>query len=410
MTVSSTNNKSGPYTGNGVTTVFARTFLVTTEAMLKVYQTVDGVTSEVTTGITKDGIGSVSGDVTFSTAPETGVEITLIREVNLTQESDYSNQGTVPPENIEDDLDLQVMQMQDLAEQQLRVPKIPVTETSIGEIPALADRAGYFYAWDVNGDPMAVAGVPDAPVSVFMATVLDDATAAAARTTLGAMGLTGDETIAGHKIFGAVGDATLTIRAASSGAAADDDAILALDATEGGQGTVMFKHDDTALGYIYAINGGNMRVVNLTGGVELYHANTLAAVLEAAGTGVSSDQAIITKEKGDARYDKISYSDQTISSGQITYAGESLIFVQTEGGAASDDLNVTTGAAPGNRLTLALFTAGNIVTVKDGVVGPGLAGFKLAGGVDFTFINATDTISFILVGANWHETSRSIND
>lgn len=185
MTVSSTNNKSGPYTGNGVTTIFARTFLVTTEAMLKVYQTVDGVTSEVTTGITKDGIGSVSGNVTFSTAPETGVDITLIREVDLTQESDYSNQGTVPPENIEDDLDLQVMQMQDLAEQQLRVPKIPVTETSIGEIPALADRAGYFYAWDVNGDPVAVAGVPDAPVSTFMATVLDDVDAEAARATLG---------------------------------------------------------------------------------------------------------------------------------------------------------------------------------------------------------------------------------
>lgn len=129
LTVQSSANKSGPYNGNGVTTVFGRDFLILNADHLKVYQTVSGVTSEVTTGITKDGIGSVSGNVTFDTAPATGTKITLLREVPLTQETDYSTQGKVSTDQVERDLDLQVMQVQDLNERIERSIKVPITDT-----------------------------------------------------------------------------------------------------------------------------------------------------------------------------------------------------------------------------------------------------------------------------------------
>lgn len=137
MTISSSTNKSGPYSGNGTTTVFARTFRVLEADHLKVYQTISGVTTEVTTGITKDGIGSDSGNVTFTTAPETGTQITLIREIPLTQETDYSAQGKVSPVQVEDDLDLQEMQIQDLSEKTDRSYGAPITGKSFtdGNIP-----------------------------------------------------------------------------------------------------------------------------------------------------------------------------------------------------------------------------------------------------------------------------------
>lgn len=135
MTISSSTNKSGPYTGNGSTTVFPRTFRVTDADHLKVYQTVSGVTTEVTSGITKDGIGNDSGNVTFDTAPASGVEILLVREIPLTQETDYSAQGRVSPEQVEADLDLQEMQMQDLQEQIDRSIKVPIGSDGGFEVP-----------------------------------------------------------------------------------------------------------------------------------------------------------------------------------------------------------------------------------------------------------------------------------
>ena len=143
MTVSSSDNKSGPYNGNGSTTVFSRDFLAKDEDHVKVYTTTGGVTTEVTSGITHSGIGTTSGNVTFSSAPATGTQVTILREVPKTQETDYSGQGSVSPEQVEDDLDLLAMQVQDVSEQIDRAYTAPITGKSFTEnnIPKF-DSAG----------------------------------------------------------------------------------------------------------------------------------------------------------------------------------------------------------------------------------------------------------------------------
>ena len=165
MTVSSSTNRNGPYSGNGSTTVFARTFLVTDADHLKVYQTISGVTTEVTSGITKDGIGSTSGNVTFDTAPATGATITLIRETPLTQETDYSAQGAVSTTQVETDLDLSAMRVQDQQEALGRSIKVSVG-SALTNLELPPPVAGVAIGWDSTETGMAnITALPTAAMS-----------------------------------------------------------------------------------------------------------------------------------------------------------------------------------------------------------------------------------------------------
>ena len=131
MTVTSSNNRID-HVGNGTTTVFPYDFLVYRSTDLKVL--FDGV--EQTLGFTITGLGNNSGgDVTFDTAPDTDVAVTLIREVPNTQEVDYTAFDPFPAETHERALDLGVMGTQQLAEQENRTLIIPVEETSIADLP-----------------------------------------------------------------------------------------------------------------------------------------------------------------------------------------------------------------------------------------------------------------------------------
>ena len=116
MTVPSASNKSGPYVLDGVASVFARTFLIVDADHLAIIRTENGVKTEITTGFIIDGVGNFTGNVTISPAL-TGGTVTLVRRVPNSQETDYSNQAKVAPAQVENDFDLVVMQIQDLAGQ-----------------------------------------------------------------------------------------------------------------------------------------------------------------------------------------------------------------------------------------------------------------------------------------------------
>ncbi len=77
-------------------------------------------------------------------------------------------------------------------------------------------------------------------------------------------------------------------------------------------------------------------------------------------------------------------------------------YVDTEGAAATDDLDTLNGGHEGRRVTL--FAANN---ARDVVVKDGTGNLRLAG--DFTLTHADDSIELIYVGTSWREISRSDN-
>lgn len=168
MTVSSTTSRSGPYTGNGVTTVFAYGFRILDETHVEVVRTEAGVDETVSPSeFTVSGVGNaVGGNITFTLAPTSAQTITIIRAAPFTQAVDLENQGAYYAETIEEAFDLAAMRDQQLQEQVDRSVKIPVGADAstlgalISDVIRLADSADEIdTVAGISADVATVAGV-----------------------------------------------------------------------------------------------------------------------------------------------------------------------------------------------------------------------------------------------------------
>ena len=194
------------YDGNGSTTAFpiswkynAMSHVVATLRSSTGTETVWALTTNYTLTDPDD-----TGTLTAVVAPATGETLVITLEPPNTQSSDIPLGGAFPSATVENGLDLAAQRdakIQALFDRALRVPKTDTVTGSSLELPIDTDRASMFLAFDADGVPIAAAGTSAdlGPVSVFINTLLDDTTEAAARTTLGAVGLTGDETVSGNK-------------------------------------------------------------------------------------------------------------------------------------------------------------------------------------------------------------------
>ena len=184
MTVSTTTNVSSS-AGNGVTTAFSFNHIFYDEDHLVV--TVDGITKTISTDYTVSGEANpAGGTVTFLSAPANGTEVVITRTVPYSQDTDFEDFDGNPSDVTEKQFDLCVMMSQQLKDANDRALKAPVGEAFDGTLPAAASRASKYLAFDVDGDPIVTEGTDDAtPISAFMATVVDDETAAEALATLG---------------------------------------------------------------------------------------------------------------------------------------------------------------------------------------------------------------------------------
>lgn len=193
MTVSSTTNRK-TFTGDGVTVAFGTSPVVFFDDVdLLVYLVVisTGVATlqTITTHYTVTGGDGTTGTVTMVTAPSTLQKLVIVRSVAATQGSDLVNNDSSDAEVIEDALDRLTMIAQQNTTNAARTLRQPASDpTDIDELPTYVDRASKYLAFDADGEPVATAGTTsDLVATAFIETLLDDASAAAARTTLGAV-------------------------------------------------------------------------------------------------------------------------------------------------------------------------------------------------------------------------------
>lgn len=171
MTIPSATSKSGPYLGNGVTTVFAYGFKINDEAHIRVVHTdADDVETDLTltTDYTVGGVGDAGGSITLTDGAlaATGEKITILRTPPFTQETDFQNQGAYYADTVEASLDLLTMQNIALKERVDRAAVIPISDDATDidglteSIIRLSESAeNVDTVANIGGDITTVAGV-----------------------------------------------------------------------------------------------------------------------------------------------------------------------------------------------------------------------------------------------------------
>lgn len=201
MTVSSEVSRSGPYNGNGATTVFAYTFKIFAAADLLVTEVdLDGVETPLVlnTDYTVDGVlAAGGGNVTLTTAPvgdgtDAGShKLTIRRVLDATQTMDLRSQGKISAEVLERAADRAVMLIQQLQDENARSLRLIESEAGseiLTLLPALADRKGRQLTFDpLTGQPTA-SSPTSAAVSAAMAGVVASSTLALGRYALDVSG------------------------------------------------------------------------------------------------------------------------------------------------------------------------------------------------------------------------------
>jgi hypothetical protein len=169
MTVSSTTSKAS-YSGNGTTTAFTVPFYFLEAADVQVILR-SGTTETVqtlTTNYTVAGAGVTSGGtVTMLVAPAVGTTLTILRNIEATQETDLVPNDRLPAETLETALDKATMLIQQLDEEAGRSLKFPASDAAMSaQIPAATARASKFLTFDASGNPVASIGT-DATTDIF---------------------------------------------------------------------------------------------------------------------------------------------------------------------------------------------------------------------------------------------------
>lgn len=141
------------YTGDGTQAQFTYPFPIFAAADMEVY--LDQAKQE--TGFTVNGAGtSAGGDVTFDTAPASGIVVTLRRRLAIQRTSDFQESGEFRSKVINDELDYLTAALQQVSDDGDRALKLAATDpTAALELPDKATRANMFLAFDGDGDAVA---------------------------------------------------------------------------------------------------------------------------------------------------------------------------------------------------------------------------------------------------------------
>lgn len=161
MSIATTTRKAGPFTGNGVTTVFPFSFKVFAAADLTVTSATGGVettlvlNSNYSVTLNSNQDTSPGGNVTLFVAPSSSFTVTITSAVAQTQPVVLTNNGGFYPTVINNALDRLTILIQQLAEGLSRSLKITLSSSTAISTTLPAPSPNKAIGWNATGDGFA---------------------------------------------------------------------------------------------------------------------------------------------------------------------------------------------------------------------------------------------------------------
>jgi hypothetical protein len=157
MAVSSILDFAGPFTPDGVATSFPFGFAaLSADEVTPLRMAADGTVTELS-GFSVDLNDDYTGTINFTLAPLAGDPIYIVSEPSFEQQADFANQQSFSGIALTKALDRGAIRDIALLAAVSRAPLAPPTET-MGELPSAAARAGKFFGFGPDGDPVALSG------------------------------------------------------------------------------------------------------------------------------------------------------------------------------------------------------------------------------------------------------------
>lgn len=218
MTVSAAPALAGPFDGNDAATSFPFDFKIFADSDLRVVLR-DALTAEYlltldvdySVSMNPDQNADPGGTITYPLSGPplaTGERLTVTTDLELSQQTVFTNLGKFFPATVEDTFDRLTMLLRQIQAESVRAIRLPVSLSDVlTDLPTPV--AGAALVWNEDGTAL-VNGVPTESliaISSFMANVIQAVDAAEARSDIGAAAdaevvkLTGDQTVAGVKTF-----------------------------------------------------------------------------------------------------------------------------------------------------------------------------------------------------------------
>lgn len=373
MTISSQTRKAGPFDGNDVTTSFPFTFKTFAKEDVKViYTDADEVESilvldsDYTVSLNADQNANPGGSVSY-TLLATGEKLTILGNLEYTQETDIQNQGGFYPEIFEDALDkttMLIQQVKEIADRAVAVPvSSPITSENylntinIYKVDAAASAAAAAgsEATASSSATAAAASATSASSSAAIATAKageaatseTNAESSATAASGSAAAASGSATAAAGSATSASGSAAAAAASASAAATSETNALASKNAAAASEAAAAASYDSfddrylgvkTAdptldndgnallIGALYFNSASNvMRVYNGT----IWQSTNLTAIADALYFKKASSQAHCFTKTGAGTISILAGTDVTVAGTLVSFAAQTAVAMPT---------------------------------------------------------------------------------